>query len=208
MSSVIFVGSHPDDIELGCGGTIVKFVEKQYHVKCVYLTNGSHVAEGKEREREGIKACTLLGVLEENIHFGKFKDTRIAVSFEVISFLEKFYFECQEDLWGVFIPSKEDTHQDHRAAYYCCLSAFRHSPRIYAYQSPSTFGSFNPTSYINITGTLETKEISLKCHESQICEHRAYLEYDSLLNIAKYHGRQPGVEHAEAFQTIRNLIEL
>jgi LmbE family N-acetylglucosaminyl deacetylase len=207
MPSVIFIGPHPDDIELGCGGTIAYFVRKDYNVICIFVTNGGHLTQGKLRKKESIKACISLGVLKSNIYFGKFKDTCIPVSFEVISFLEKFYFDCKDDLWGVFIPSQEDSHQDHRAVYSCCISAFRRSPRIYTYQSPSTFGSFNPTTYIDISGFLRKKKKSLYCHKSQIARKKIYTEYESILNIAKYHAQQLGVKYAEAFQTVRNLIK-
>lgn len=208
MSSVIFIAPHPDDIELGCGGTVAAFVKKKFKVICVFVTKGNHIADGNLRKSESINACKSLGVRKSNIHFGRFKDTCIPRSFEVISFLEKFYFAHQKDLWGVFIPSDEDSHQDHRTVFECCLSAFRLSPRIFAYQSPSTFGSFNPSSYSDISEFLEDKKKALEYHESQTSQSKAYMEYESILNLAEYHARQakPGVKYAEAFHTVRNLI--
>ena len=40
MRRVLFVGAHPDDIELGCGGTVACFSERGYETECIYLTNG------------------------------------------------------------------------------------------------------------------------------------------------------------------------
>lgn len=206
MSTVIFVGPHPDDIELGCGGTIAYFNERKFKVICVYVTDGGHITHdcpsddesrkkleeslGKKRKAESIRACKKLGVLESNISFGTFKDTCIPISFKAISFLEKSYFSHKDDLWGVFIPGKEDSHQDHRAVYDNCISAFRLSPRIYAYQSPSTLGSFDPTTFVDISKYKEIKKKALNCHKSQTSQLKAFMEYKSILNLATYHARQ------------------
>ena len=40
--SILFIGAHPDDVELGCAGAICDYVEKNYEVYCYYMTNGEY----------------------------------------------------------------------------------------------------------------------------------------------------------------------
>ncbi|UCC96022.1 MAG: PIG-L family deacetylase, partial [Candidatus Omnitrophota bacterium] len=178
---VIFVGAHPDDIELGCGGTIPRFVEEGYEVWCVYLTKGEKGQvtgdDPKARLNESTEACMTLGVDKQKIIFGDFEDTCIPNSIETIHFLEQFYFGDPTNLYGVFIPNAEEKHQDHRAAAEACITAFRYVPRMLAYESPSTTSAFNGTSFVDITRYVKIKSRALKCHESQIRRNKIYFEY-------------------------------
>ena len=72
--SLLFIGAHPDDIELGCAGTICYFIENKYDVYCYHLTNGEYtdVNGNQVRNFEEIyettkKSFGILGVKEENI---------------------------------------------------------------------------------------------------------------------------------------------
>jgi LmbE family N-acetylglucosaminyl deacetylase len=213
---VIFVGCHPDDIELGCGGTIAVFRQCGFQVLCIFLTKGGHCGSEDGRVDESRKALGMLGVPKDDIFFGEGKDTALAESHEYIDYLESFYTtdaggvkRPQPEVYAVFMHYFEDTHQDHRAAANICLSAFRRAPRLYAFESPSTRGSFAPTTYVDITGKLDTKGNALKCHESQLDRGAWYLEYKAMLNLATFRGRQAGgaIECAEGFHTLKNLID-
>lgn len=86
MLKVLFIGCHPDDIELGCSGTICHFLKKGYEVICVFLTKGERGGDPTVRVRESIEACERLGVRSRNIIFGNFKDTQVPESHETITF--------------------------------------------------------------------------------------------------------------------------
>lgn len=207
---VICVASHPDDIEVGCGGTVAQFVARGYEVWCIYLTKGEEGradCDGPElRAEESIAACGVLGVDKDRIVFGDFRDTRIPETLKTIHFLEQFYINDVDRTYAVLIPSFEEIHQDHRATSQACVTAFRYVPRILAYESPSTTATFNPTSFVDITPFLKTKWKALKCHESQIKQRKMYLEYRAMLRLSSFRGRQIGVKFAEGYQTIKNLI--
>jgi len=208
---VIFVGAHPDDIELGCGGTVARFVQRGYDVRIVYASKGGKdkVARNNPdiRVRESTKACGILGVEKSKISFGGFEDTQIPDSVETIHFLERFCHNA-EDVYAVFVPSTNEVHQDHRAVANASITAFRHVPRIFAYESPSTTAAFSPTSFVDITDFLKTKWKALRCHESQIAQrNKVYMEYRAMLCISSFRGRQIGTKYAEAFETIKCLIE-
>jgi LmbE family N-acetylglucosaminyl deacetylase len=67
----------------------------------------------------------------------------------------------------VFIPSENDTHQDHRAVYRAARVATRKVKEVYIYQAPSTTTDFSPTVYIDITGYIDKKVEAVRIHTSQ-----------------------------------------
>jgi len=216
MRKLIFVGAHPDDIELDCGGTIAYFANKGYNIECIFLTNGQAGGDPVQRQEESINACISLGVRDNSmIKFGTFEDRRVLETFDVIDYLENLYYtevdgrkKADPDVHAVFIHSPDDVHQDHRAVAECCRTAFRHAPRIFAYEAPSATASFNPTSFVNISGFVISKWNALTCHRSQIELGRAYIEYKAMLRLASFRGSQFGVPFAEAFQTLKNQIDV
>lgn len=213
--TVIFAGAHPDDIELGCAGTIRMFIEKGYVVKCIYVTKGGYTGPPFDRERESREACKLLGVQDENIVFGDFPDTRVPTTVDVIKFLQDSYIvheggqdKLTSDVYAAFVHTSNDVHQDHRAVADCSVTAFRRVPRIYAYEVSSSIGAFNPTAFVDISQYRQLKQDALNCHQSQLkLGNRYYLEYDAMINLARFRGRQGGCEYAEAFEVWKESIE-
>lgn len=204
MYKVIFVGCHPDDIELGCSGTIRCFALNNYVIICVVLTRGEHGGDPDLRVQETTNALQGLGVCEENIVIGNLPDTRIPYSVDTVQFLEQFY---DDRVYAVFIPSCDETHQDHRNASLSCLTAFRNARRLLAYESPSTTASFSPSVFVDITGHTADKWRALRCHKSQLEQHRMYLDYRAMLRLAAFRGSQSKIKFAEAFDVVRYQVE-
>ena len=99
---ILAVGAHPDDIELGCGGTLYKASKRNAKVIAVFMTKGEKSNGVKSRIEESTKALGVLRV--KDIHFGDFPDTEIPNSFEAINFLEK---SCRSlHLRSIPIPHK------------------------------------------------------------------------------------------------------
>jgi LmbE family N-acetylglucosaminyl deacetylase len=205
-NNIIFVGPHPDDIELSCGGTVAQFVKLGYNVLCVYLTEGQHSADCYQRKGESINACLSLGVHRDNIIFGPFHDTDIPMSFKTIDYLDQFYLKNIGNIHSVFIPGNSDKHQDHRTTSWCGLSAFRHVPRLFTYETPSSTSEFSPTTFVDISRFLKKKWRVLQCHKSQIRQKKIFMEYEAMISLAAFRGHQAGVRYAEAYQAIKNLL--
>jgi LmbE family N-acetylglucosaminyl deacetylase len=196
---ILAIGAHPDDIELGCGGTIGVACSKGANVVAVFLTKGEQSGNPESRRQESLKALDLLGVNE--VHFGDFADTEIPNSRQVIDFLESFCKDgCVET---VLTHTVNDSHQDHRQVGWLSLSAFRKVPRILAYETPRVTPSFSPTYFVDISEFVERKWGALKCHKSQ--KTKRYLAYESMINLASFRGSQFSVRAAEAFEVIRYL---
>ena len=122
----IYVGAHPDDIELGCGGTLAHFSQKKYYNICVVLSNGEKGGDPNIRVKETTKALKFLGA--SKIVFGNFKDTEITHGFEVIKFLEDLAKANNPEF--AFIPSLNEIHQDHRNSALACFLALRMGQRL------------------------------------------------------------------------------
>jgi LmbE family N-acetylglucosaminyl deacetylase len=196
---ILAVGAHPDDIELGCGGTIGAASNAGVKVIAVFLTKGEKSGDPEMRRDESLNALKLLGV--SDVHFGDFPDTEIPNSRKVIDFLESFCKKANVDT--ILTHTTNDSHQDHRQVGWLSLSAFRNVPRILAYETPRVTSSFSPTYFVDISNFIDTKWAALKCHLTQ-CDKR-YLAYESMINLASFRGNQVNVRAAEGFEVIRYL---
>jgi LmbE family N-acetylglucosaminyl deacetylase len=195
---VLAVGAHPDDIELGSGGTIYKAVQAGARVIALYMTRGGRITDTNVRMQESIEAMNVLGVNE--IHFENFPDTEIPESFEAINCLEQYALKYQPDI--VLTHSINDTHQDHRRVAWLAMSSFRNIPKVLAFEAPRVRpAAFLPTYFVNITGCVDKKWEALRCHVSQ--NEKRYLAYESTVNLASFRGSQVGVAAAEAFEIVK-----
>ena len=200
---VLVVGSHPDDAELGSGGTVAHFARIGYRVVVVFLTRGNKDGNPRVRMNESIKACTLLGVRRKDIFFGPFHDTRIPDGHRTIAYLEKFCDRLKPVL--VLTHSLHDKHQDHVAAARACITAFRRAPRLLSFEAPSATAEFTPVCFMDISAEIELKARALACHASQI-QNCMSLEYEAMTHLAAFRGQQAGVTRAEAFEVQQFLI--
>ena len=197
---ILAVGAHPDDIELGSGGTIYKAVQSGSRVIAVYMTRGGKACDTQVRMKESTEAMSILSVKE--IHFENFPDTEIPDTFEAINCLEQYANRYQPD--AVLTHSINDTHQDHRRVAWLAMAAFRNVAKILSFETPRVRpAAFQPTYFVNITGCVEKKGQALRCHLSQ--KDKRYLAYESTVNLASFRGSQVGVEAAEAFEIIKYL---
>jgi LmbE family N-acetylglucosaminyl deacetylase len=196
---LIAVGAHPDDIELGCGGTISVASAAGRKVIAVYLTKGEKSGNPETRMSESKKALSILGV--EEAFFGNFVDTEIPNSHKVIKFLEDLYEKFKPDT--VLTHTTHDSHQDHRQIGWLSLSAFRNASKLLAYETPRVTGDFSPTYFVDISNHVKSKWEALKCHESQ--KAKRYIAYESMVNLASFRGSQVSLGAAEAYEVIRYI---
>jgi len=195
---VLAVGAHPDDIELGCGGTLFRAVQAGSHVIALYMTKGGKSTDSQVRTRESSEAMKVLGV--KDIFFENFPDTEIPESFEAVNCLEQYAIKYRPDI--VLTHSVNDTHQDHRRVGWLAMASFRNIPKILAFETPRVRpATFLPTYFVNITGCVNKKWEALKCHVSQ--NEKRYLAYESTVNLAFFRGSQVGVQAAEAFEVVK-----
>jgi LmbE family N-acetylglucosaminyl deacetylase len=194
---ILAVGAHPDDIELGCGGTIGTAIKLGKKVIAVFLSKGEQSGNPEVRPKESIEALRILGVNE--VFFGDFPDSEIPCSRQAIDFLEAFYVANKPDT--ILTHTTNDIHQDHRQVGWLSMAAFRNAQRILAYETPRVTPAFSPTYFVDITNCVNDKWMALKCHFSQ--KSKRYITYESMVNLASFRGSQVGIPAAEAFEVVR-----
>ena len=200
--TILAVGAHPDDIELGCGGTISAAAKLGIKVVAVFLTKGEQSGNPEVRPKESIEALSTLGVNE--VYFGDFPDSEIPCSRRAIDFLEAFFVANKPDT--ILTHTVNDIHQDHRQVGWLSISAFRNAPRLLAYETPRVTPAFSPTYFVDITNCVNDKWTALKCHLSQ--KAKRYITYESMVNLASFRGSQVSLPAAEAFEVVRYVEKM
>lgn len=201
MRNVLAIGAHPDDIELGCGASLLAHSAAGDSVTMLVLTGGENGPGTANRHTEQSTAATTLGA---SLRWGGLVDCSLAPDAATVRVIEAVIEETQAEL--IYVHAPEDSHQDHRAAAAATLSAARRLPRVLHYQSPSTL-TFNPTVFVDITAYLSGKLVALKAHASQV-ELSAMVEPDAVVASARHWGSQARIGYAEAFAPTRMVLDL
>jgi LmbE family N-acetylglucosaminyl deacetylase len=201
VRNVLAIGAHPDDIELGCGATLLAHAAAGDSVTMLVLTGGENGPGTANRHAEQRDAATTLGA---GLRWGGLIDCTLNPDAPTVRLIENVLHETEAEL--VYVHAPDDSHQDHRAAAAATLSAGRRLSRVLHYQSPSTI-TFNPTLYVDITAHLTGKLAALKAHASQV-ELSAMVEPDAVVASARHWGAQARTGYAEAFAPTRMILDL
>lgn len=194
---VLAVGAHPDDVEIGCGGTLLRHRDAGHSVTVLTLTLGSQGGPADDRRREAVGSATRMGA---ELLLADLADTRLEEEVGLTSLVEDVVAAVRPTV--VYVHSSSDQHQDHRAAHEAVVVATRRVPEVYCYQSPSSRPGFSPTRFVRVDDTLEEKVDLLGVYRSQSARH--YLEPDLVEATARYWARQlPHIRHAEPFEVHR-----
>jgi len=195
ISNVLAIGAHPDDIELGCGGSLAKLIEMGVKVRALVLTRGS-VGNRADHDRldETKQALALLGVTD--VATADFPDTRMYEHLaEVIAFIEQHAAEVKPE--RVYTMFGNDQHQDHRTTFEATIVACRKAQQILCYETPSSWNGFQPQVFENIANFIDRKTAALALHESQ--RDRYYTQPDAMRAIAVAHGLRVNTGPSEGF---------
>jgi LmbE family N-acetylglucosaminyl deacetylase len=203
--NVLAIGAHPDDIEYGCGGMLTKYAQRGHAVYLWIASNGALGGDGAVREQEQAEAARVMGVRE--VFWGRYPDTEIPLNRELIVRIEAVIRQIEPRM--IFVHYPDDTHQDHRNLAQGTTSATRYVPNFLFYEGPTT-QNFTPNCFTDIEPVLEDKLACLKAHRSQVT--KTNIEDLTILELARssanFRGIQARVKYAEAFQSIRLLINL
>jgi len=203
--NLLALGAHPDDIEIGCGGTLFKYAREGHGVYLMILTDGGRGGGSDVRRSEQLASSRILGARET--FWGGYHDTELPVAREAIQQIEDVVKKV--DPAFIFVNYHDDTHQDHRHLAMCTVTATRYTRNVLFYETPTT-QNFSPTVYVDINGLLEDKVRSLEAHASQV--KKTNVEGLSILDVARasahFRGLQGRVRSAEAFVPLRLFINV
>jgi LmbE family N-acetylglucosaminyl deacetylase len=195
---VLALGAHPDDIEIGCGGTILRLVAEHpgLAVDWVVLSGlGERAAEAADSATAFLAGAGETRVRVERFRDGFFPYTGGAVKalFEVLK------GEVAPDV--ILTHRLEDRHQDHRLVAELTWNTFR-DHLILEYEIPKYEGDLgHPDLFVPLTAELCERKIELlrKCFPSQA--GRAWFTDDTFWALLRLRGVESGTpdRYAEAF---------
>ena len=225
---ILAVGSHPDDVELSCSGTIAKEVDRGKKVGILDLTRGELGTRGSAeiREQEAKAAAEILGVkMRHNLEFSDaFFENNTSHQLEIIKIIRKYKPEI------VLCNAVEDRHIDHGkgaklVSDACFLSGLQKIETIMngnkqeAWRPKHVFHyiqwkNLKPDFVVDISGYMDKKLESVKAYKSQFYDENnnepetpisSSNFLDSITYRAQDMGRLINTAHAEGFNVERHV---
>jgi LmbE family N-acetylglucosaminyl deacetylase len=202
---ILAIGAHPDDIEFGCGGTLIKYARQGHEPFLLVMTDGGGGGDGSVRQREQEAAARVLR--SSRLFWGGYPDTALPLDRSLIQRVERVIQEVRPDF--IFVHAPDDTHQDHRHLATCTVTATRYTRNVLFYEGPTT-QNFSPSVFVDIDSVLEDKVASLQTHASQV--GKTNIEGLTIVDIARssahFRGIQGRVRNAEGFVPLRLFINI
>lgn len=196
----LFLGSHCDDVDLGCGATIHKH-RTDWDIQCAVLCNLGYF-DGTLKNIQSIATRSLNNLGVKNVLFGGFHpDEFIHQRQKIWVFLSEINKNFAPDIVVVQSP---DEHPDHKILNQECIRIFRHRTILeyHVTRSEKTHecDTFECVSRDNIDAKLRSAEIY-----GEIYKNKNYLEKDNVLAQLKFTGIYPGLDNAEGYKTITRI---
>ena len=197
LMNILAIGAHPDDIELGCGGLLLRASRQGHSVFMYTLTRGAASGDPQERTKELIKSAKFIGA--KKLWIDNFEDTKLSLTSELINHIEFFINQSDPDI--VITHSIGDTHHDHRAIAASTIEAGRFVPNILSYEIPVT-RDFKPQVYFDISDVIDDKIELINIFWSQ--RSKMFLKSNAIKGLAEYRALQSrlnsSVTCVEAFE--------
>jgi LmbE family N-acetylglucosaminyl deacetylase len=209
---VLVFGAHPDDGEIGVGGTIATYAKRGHRVVMVNLRvpAGRDDASEHDRERrrsEGDRAARLLGA--ELLNFDLAREG-IQPNARLVTAFDQVLADVQPTT--IFTHWLGDSHPEHVALTRAVLAATRRNLcSVYMYEATLPGGisadSFRPQRYIDVSDTIDRKMASLETYETQLERYGpGWLE--AIRGRAALRGFQIGCRYAEAFEVVKDVATI
>jgi LmbE family N-acetylglucosaminyl deacetylase len=200
---VLAVGAHPDDVEIGCGGTLLALRERPgVEVHCLVATASA------ERRLEAEHAVAAFNGPAAGIDFGGLPDSRLPDHWSAVKdFLEQAaHRRPSPDL--VLAPRADDSHQDHRLLAELVPTVWRDSLVLH-YEIPKWDGDLGRvTHYVPLGDDLARRKAELltKVYPSQV--GRDWWDDETFLAMMRLRGVECRARYAEGFLVQKARLDL
>lgn len=228
VSSVLVVAAHPDDEVLGCGGTIARHSDLGDHVQILIAAEGS-TSRQSNRDRTLVadelssleaaahKAADILGA--KGVELLNLPDNRLDSldRLDLIKQIEERISLYKPDI--VYVHHSGDVNVDHRRLHEAVVTACRpipghHVRRLISFevvsstewQPPRSGFDFYPNIFIDIENQFKRKQEALHAYMTEMRPWPHARSIQAVEHLARLRGSQVGVEAAEAFCLLRQLI--
>ena len=198
--SVLAIGAHPDDIEIGAGGLLLQLAARPLQARYVLLTGTA------ERQAEARAAATaFLPGADLTVELSQLPEGRLPGAWaQVKEILEQVARSCTPDV--ILAPSVGDAHQDHRTIAEIVPTVFRDQLCL-SYEIPKWDGDLGrPSLYVPLSQETARRKVELlhKCYPSQ--HGRDWWDDEVFLGLARLRGMECRARYAEAFSCAKWVI--
>lgn len=206
-STILVLAPHTDDGEFGCGGTIARYARNGSRVVyAAFSAAEQSVLPHLPRDilrTEVRQATAVLGVADEDCLVFDFEVRRFPeLRQQILDRMIELSRQYSPDL--VFLPSVNDTHQDHQTIAQEGFRAFKRTTML-GYEVPWNNLDFRTSCFVDLgEENLDTKIRAIGMYESQ--RHRGYASAEFIRSLAISRGVQIGKRYAEAFEVVRWVI--
>ncbi len=204
--NILCIGAHADDIEIGCGGTILKLLQTHpgSHVVWVVLT-----ARG-DRKKEAVKSAAtfLRGAGTTQVVTKSFKESYLPYQGkEVKKYFDTLPSAVDPDL--IFTHYRHDLHQDHRAVCELTWNTYRRH-QILEYEIPKYDGDLGqPNLYVPLTDDISREKVRLLMEEFATQRSKRWFTEDTFYGLLRIRGIESPkpTRYAEAFYARKVVLE-
>ena len=195
---ILCLGAHSDDIEIGCGGTILKLIETYPNIICNWVVFSSN----SQREGEAYESASrfLKNAKEKNIIIKHFRDGFFPFTgIEIKEYFEELKQDFQPDI--VFTHYRNDSHQDHRLISDLTWNTFRNH-LILEYEIPKYDGDLgSPNFFVQLDELICHEKINYIIDSFKSQKGKQWFTEDTFLSILRIRGIESNApnKYAEAF---------
>ena len=199
---VLCLGAHADDIEIGCGATLLQLARSDQPVTCHWVVLAAD--EPRALEARASAGAFLDGCKEVDVRVASFRESYFPYGgSEVKDYMQALASEISPDL--VFTHHREDRHQDHRLVAELTWNAFR-DHMILEYEVPKYEGDLgHPNVYVPVDAITCTRKIDLLMAGFPSQDGRHWFDeetFRAMLRLRGVEGRSPS-GYAEAFHAAK-----
>lgn len=202
---ILCLGAHCDDIEIGCGGTLLKWIGQERIRKIIWVV----FSADEKRKNEALSSANqyLETITDHEIFIMNYRDAFLSYSgLEIKEDFERIRSKIKPDI--IFTHCRNDRHQDHRLLSDLTWNTFRNH-LILEYEIPKYDGDLgNPNAFVAIKRETAEQKISLlmECFISQTGKH--WFDEETFKSLMRIRGLECGspTRYAESFYIRKCLI--
>ena len=193
---VLAIGAHPDDVEIGVGGTLAAHRDAGDPVTILTLSRGAREGGIRVAWEEGTASAHVIGarLLMEDVAENELQHET------VVTVVKKAIAEVNPTV--IYVHSNHDRHQDHRTVFDAVMVAAGDVGAIVCYQSSTSSVDFRPNRFVSVDDFTETKITMLDCFARSGPRPR-FLDPDFVLATARYWSRFSTGSFSEPLEIIR-----
>jgi len=202
---VLCLGAHPDDIEIGCGGTLLRIAKEVPEAEFYWVVFSGN----SQRQRETIESAQIFlnNVKTKKVVVKDFRDSYFPfIGEEIKDYFEQIKQDFSPDM--IFTHYRKDAHQDHRLVSNLTWNTFR-DHLLLEYEIPKFDGDLRtPNLYVNIDETSARKKTSLIIENYPSQKEKSWFTAETFLSILRIRGIESNspTKYAEGFYCRKLVI--